>query len=156
MITGIAVAGFGAGALITFTLGARNAMPRPLAPHDWLGVPRRAISRLNSPIDITLLRRFAQKSELAAGDTIYEYMRLVGEDLLEFLRVAREKIEYVARHVERQRRRTLGEVVRPVHGDAVVGAGLVAREGRKLPDRVGALRGSVCGLYANQSGETFH
>lgn len=68
---------------------------------DWLGVPRKAISQLNSPIDITLLRRFAQKSELTPGDTLYEYMRFVGEDLLEYLRVARERIDFVAEHAER-------------------------------------------------------
>lgn len=73
----------------------------PKKTADWLNVPRRAISQLNSPIDITLLRRFAQKSELAPGETLYEYMRFVGEDLLEYLRVARERIDFVAEHAER-------------------------------------------------------
>ncbi|MEM9191043.1 MAG: MYG1 family protein [Myxococcota bacterium] len=73
----------------------------PKKTAEWLGVPRRAISRLNSPIDITLLRRFAQKSELGPGDPLYEYMRFVGEDLLEFLRVARERIDFVKQHAER-------------------------------------------------------
>lgn len=67
----------------------------------WLGVPRRAIAQLNSPIDLTLLRRFAAKTELAAGDPLYEYMRLVGEDLLEYLRVVRERIAFVEARVER-------------------------------------------------------
>ncbi len=63
---------------------------------EWLGVPRRAISQLNSPIDITLLTRFAQCSELAPGDTLYDFMCLVGEDLLRYLREARERINFVA------------------------------------------------------------
>ena len=63
---------------------------------EWLGVPRRAISRLNSPIDMTLLRRFADQAEHAPGETLYEYMKLVGEDLLEFLREVREGIDLVA------------------------------------------------------------
>ncbi len=67
----------------------------------WLGVPRQAISQLNSPIDITLLRRFAAKTEMSPGDTLYEYMAFVGEDLLEYLRVVRERIDFVAQHVER-------------------------------------------------------
>lgn len=67
----------------------------------WLGVPRRAISQLNSPIDITLLRRFAQATELAAGDPIYDFMGLVGEDLLDYLRVVRERIDLVAQHAKR-------------------------------------------------------
>lgn len=32
---------------------------------EWLGVPRRAIGQLNSPIDITLLRRFARHGDVA-------------------------------------------------------------------------------------------
>jgi len=67
----------------------------------WLGVSRRAISQLNSPIDMTLLRRFAQAAELSAGDTLYEYMRLVGEDLLDYLRVARERIDFAKAHAVR-------------------------------------------------------
>jgi len=68
---------------------------------EYLGVPRRAISQLNSPIDVTLLRRFAQKQELAAGDPLYEYMRYVGADLLEYLRVARQRMDFVAAHAQR-------------------------------------------------------
>ena len=73
----------------------------PKKTAEWLGVPRRAVSQLNSPIDVTLLRRFAAKSELEPGDTLYEYMRFVGEDLLEFLRVVRERLDFTARHVQR-------------------------------------------------------
>ncbi len=73
----------------------------PTKTAKWLGVPRRAVSQLNSPVDITLLRRFAKRTELSPGETLYEYMRFVGEDLLEFLRVARERIDFAAAHVER-------------------------------------------------------
>jgi Uncharacterised protein family (UPF0160) len=68
---------------------------------EWLGVPRRAISQLNSPIDMTLLRRFAASSELRAGETLYDYMGLVGEDLLAYLRVVRERLDFVASQAER-------------------------------------------------------
>ncbi|MBW2459478.1 MAG: MYG1 family protein, partial [Deltaproteobacteria bacterium] len=67
----------------------------------WLGVPRKAIAQLNSPIDITLLRRFGQATELAAGDPLYEIMRWVGQDLLDYLRIARERIDFVAMHAQR-------------------------------------------------------
>jgi hypothetical protein len=73
----------------------------PKKTAEWLGVPRRAISQLNSPIDVTLLRRFAAKTELAEGDPIYEYMRFVGQDLLDYLRIARESIDFVTAHAER-------------------------------------------------------
>ncbi len=73
----------------------------PVKTAEWLGVPRRAITQLNSPIDITLMRHFARATELSAGDPIYEFMRIVGADLLEYLRVARERIDFVAQHAER-------------------------------------------------------
>jgi hypothetical protein len=73
----------------------------PKKTAEWLDVPRRAIAQLNSPIDITLLRRFANVKELRAGDPLYEFMRFVGADLLEYLRVARERLDFVAEHVER-------------------------------------------------------
>ena len=73
----------------------------PQKTAHWLGVPRRAISQLNSPIDITLLRRFAQQDELRPGDPLYEFMRFVGADILEYLQVARDRIDFVAEHSER-------------------------------------------------------
>lgn len=72
-------------------------------PHStakWLGVEREALARLNSPIDITLLRRFAKCTELAAGDPLYEVMRWVGEDLVTFVKELRARIEFVGRHAE--------------------------------------------------------
>ncbi len=73
----------------------------PTKTARWLGVPRRAVSQLNSPIDITLLRRFARSSELRAGETLYEFMRMVGEDLLEYLKVVRTRLDMVKRHAQR-------------------------------------------------------
>jgi hypothetical protein len=73
----------------------------PKKTGEWLQVPRRAISRLNSPIDITLLRRFAQATRIEPTDPLYAFMKMVGEDLLEFLRVARERLDLVAAHVQR-------------------------------------------------------
>lgn len=73
----------------------------PKKTAEWLGVPRKAISQLNSPIDITLLRRFAKQTSLAAGDPLYEFMRFVGDDLLDHLRVARARIDFAAAHVQR-------------------------------------------------------
>lgn len=73
----------------------------PKKTAEWLGVPRRAISQLHSPIDGTLLRRFAAASRIEPSDPVYAFMRMVGEDLLDYLRVARERIDFVDRHVER-------------------------------------------------------
>lgn len=68
----------------------------PFATADWLGVDRAIVNRLNSPVDITLLRRFAQKRELGPGDPIWEIMRMVGEDLFMYLRTLRERLDFVA------------------------------------------------------------
>ena len=69
-----------------------------LRPAEWLdtlgpnetaklmGIPRQAFSDLNSPIDVTLLNRFASHSELKPGDSLYDVMCMVGEDIVNFVR----------------------------------------------------------------------
>jgi hypothetical protein len=73
----------------------------PKKTGEWLGVPRRAISQLNSPIDMTLLRRFSQKTRLEPDDPLYLYMKMVGDDLLEYLREARARLDFVDQRVQR-------------------------------------------------------
>lgn len=73
----------------------------PKKTAEMLGVPRRAIAQLHSPIDVTLLRRFAAASELAPGEPLYEVMRYVGQDLLDTLRTVREGIDFVGAEGER-------------------------------------------------------
>ena len=68
---------------------------------EWLEVPRRAISRLSSPIDGTLLRRFAAEVMHEPGETVYEFMKLIGEDLLEYLRSVRAELDAIEGRVER-------------------------------------------------------
>lgn len=70
----------------------------PFATADWLGIDRAVVNRLNSPVDITLLRRFAQRRELEPGDPVWEVMRMVGEDLFMYLRTLRERLDHVAAH----------------------------------------------------------
>ncbi|MBK1825761.1 MYG1 family protein [Haloferula rosea] len=72
----------------------------PNSTAKWLGVERDALARLVSPIDITLLRRFAMVSQVKAGDPLYEVMRWVGEDLLEFIKSLRQRLAFVAEHAE--------------------------------------------------------
>ena len=72
-------------------------------PNDtakWLGVDRDAMSKLNSPLDITLLRRFAASSEHQPGEPIYEVMKMVGEDLVSFVRGMKKQLEYLAANAE--------------------------------------------------------
>ena len=72
-------------------------------PNDtarWLGVERDIVSKLNSPIDGTLLRRFAQTSQLLPGDPLWEIMRMIGDDLLTYIRSLRERITFIGNHAE--------------------------------------------------------
>jgi hypothetical protein len=63
---------------------------------EFLGIDRSVIAQLNSPIDVTLLRRFARARELKAGEPLYEVMRFIGEDLLEFIQTARRRLDKTA------------------------------------------------------------
>jgi len=67
----------------------------------WLEVPRKAIAQLNSPIDMTLLRRFAAASEHNPGEPLYTFMQMVGQDLLDYLATVRERIAFVREHGQR-------------------------------------------------------
>ena len=81
-----------------------------LRPAEWLdthgpnetaklmGVPRAAFSELNSPIDISLLNRFANQTELTPDDTIYQVMSMVGEDIVNYVRSLRERLDFLKQH----------------------------------------------------------
>lgn len=72
----------------------------PISTAKWLGVERDALARLISPIDVTLLRRFAKSSSVVPGEPLYELMRWVGEDLLEFIKSLKERLAFVGEHAE--------------------------------------------------------
>ena len=67
----------------------------------WLGVERKVVSQLVSPMDITLLRRFALESELNPGDLLYDMMCMVGEDLLNFIQNLHDRLEFIGANSER-------------------------------------------------------
>lgn len=73
----------------------------PTKTAKWLGVPRQAISQLNSPIDVTLLRRFAKESQLEPGGPLYGFMQMVGQDLLDHLETVRARIDFAQQHAKR-------------------------------------------------------
>lgn len=66
----------------------------------WLGVEREVVTKLVSPIDVTLLRRFALSARLESGDLLYEMMRWVGEDLLGYLETMRDRLAFIGKHGE--------------------------------------------------------
>ncbi len=66
----------------------------------WLGIPRDIIGKLSSPIDITVLRRFAAKSLHSPGQPLWEVMKMIGEDLTGYLKSLRERLDFIATHSE--------------------------------------------------------
>lgn len=72
-------------------------------PNDtakWLGIERDAMAKLNSPIDITLLRRFAASNIHRPDEPLYEVMKMIGEDLIAFVRGMKERLEFIGEHAE--------------------------------------------------------
>ncbi|MFY7818636.1 MAG: MYG1 family protein [Akkermansiaceae bacterium] len=65
----------------------------PVKTAEWLGISRDTLGKLQSTIDVTILRRFAASSRLEPGHLIWELMQLIGNDLLYYLRTMRERIQ---------------------------------------------------------------
>ena len=72
----------------------------PVNTAKWLETDRSILSKLNSPIDVTLLRRFATQPVHKSGEPIWELMRMIGEDLVEYITGLRKRLNYVAKHAE--------------------------------------------------------
>jgi hypothetical protein len=66
----------------------------------WLGATPATLSRLTSPVDITLLRRFALVTRLEPGQPLWEVMRMVGEDLLDYVRTLRARLDFIGQHAQ--------------------------------------------------------
>lgn len=97
----------------------------PKRTAEWLGAPREAVARLTSPVDMTLLRRFAAAPEHRPGELVHGWMNAVGSDLVEYLRTARAGVERIDRACERW------SVEAP---DTVVGTVFLAREAVPLDE----------------------
>lgn len=72
----------------------------PVETARWLGLDREVLSKLHSPIDLTLLRRFASSTAINPGDTLWEAMRWIGDDLLSYLRNLRERLDHISKNAE--------------------------------------------------------
>lgn len=64
----------------------------------WLGVERDIVGKLNSPIDATLMRRFAAAAAHLPGEPVWEMMRLVGQDLVAYVRGLRQRLDFIDAH----------------------------------------------------------
>lgn len=67
---------------------------------EWLGAGRDILAKLNSPIDMTLLRRFAAQEVHQAGEPIWEIMRMIGQDLVDYITGLRARLNEIAAQAE--------------------------------------------------------
>jgi hypothetical protein len=72
----------------------------PISTAKFLGVDRNALPKLNSPIDITLLRRFALADRIEPTAPLWAIMRMIGEDLLDYVRTLRARLDFIAQHAQ--------------------------------------------------------
>ena len=72
----------------------------PNVTAKWLGVDRNTMTKLNSPIDVTLLRRFAKAKHLEPGEPLWEILSYIGADLLEYLRELRTRLDSIAQQAQ--------------------------------------------------------
>ena len=66
----------------------------------WLCMDRETLGKLNSPLDSILLRRFADQTLHKPGEIIWENMRIIGTDLIEYITNQREHLKFIAQHAE--------------------------------------------------------
>ena len=72
----------------------------PVDTAEWLKIECHTLSQLNSPLDIALLRRFANQGEHKPGEPIWEMMRMIGEDLVDYITGLRKRLDFVAKNAE--------------------------------------------------------
>ena len=72
----------------------------PNVTAKWLGVDRNTMTKLNSPIDVTVLRRFAKAKHLEPGEPLWEILNYIGADLLEYLRELRTRLDSIAQQAQ--------------------------------------------------------
>ena len=66
----------------------------------WLGVESATLTKLNSPLDLTLLRRFALAKSARPGEPLWEVMKMIGEDLLGYVRSMRARLDFIGQNAE--------------------------------------------------------
>ena len=66
----------------------------------WLGVERSLLAKLNSTVDLTLLRRFAGMAEISPKEPLWEVMKWVGSDLISYLKSLRDKLNEIEKSSE--------------------------------------------------------
>ena len=79
-------------------VSSREKFVSPEQPPE--GIDREILGKLNSPIDIILLRRFAGQKKHMPGEPVWEIMRMIGTDLIDYIRSYRARIDFVQKHAK--------------------------------------------------------
>ena len=61
---------------------------------------RETLGKLNSPLDITMLKSFADRNEHHLGEPVWEIMRMIGSDLVDFITSIRSRLDIVSKYTE--------------------------------------------------------
>ena len=72
----------------------------PKGTAQSLGIDREILGKLNSPIDIIILRRFASQKKHMPGEPIWEVMQMIGKDLVDYIRSYRDRVNFIKEHSE--------------------------------------------------------
>lgn len=72
----------------------------PIQTAQWLGTTPETLAKLNSPVHTALLRRFAAAARLEPGDPLWEMMRLIGTDLVDYVAKLRTRLDWLAGRAE--------------------------------------------------------
>ncbi len=72
----------------------------PIQTAQWLGTTPETLAKLNSPVHTALLRRFAASARLEPGDPLWEMMRAIGTDLVDYVAKLRTRLDWLAGRAE--------------------------------------------------------
>jgi hypothetical protein len=72
----------------------------PVHTAEWLGVTTDTLARLNSPVHLAMLRRFAATTRLEPGEPLWETMRMIGTDLVDYITSLRTRLDLLAQRTE--------------------------------------------------------
>jgi len=69
-----------------------------IATSRWLDISYDAIRKLNSPIDVTLLKWFSSANHWIPGDPLWVVMQKIGSDLVRYLNTMHARMEFISQH----------------------------------------------------------
>lgn len=72
----------------------------PIDTAKWLGTTPDVLARLHSPISSTVLKRFALSSRLDPGHPLWEIMRLIGTDMVDYITTLRARLALLAEQAQ--------------------------------------------------------